>query len=354
MTSLSRRYEKTNLAIIILLVAGISVANYTLRHNQIGFALIFQPLYFVPVILAAFWFGIRGAISTSAAITILYLPFATSYFRALTAFEIESVLEVLTLNIVAAMIGWLRDRERARQQQLVESERLAAIGRAVSSVAHDMKTPLVAIGGFARLARERFPADDPDREKLGIIIRETQRLEYLVCEMLDYSGSLRLSPAEENLARIIGESLAVVQEIAAGKGVQICGDIDHMLPQLVCDGMRIKQMLINLLTNAIDSSPEGGRVCVKARSANSEMILEVVDSGSGIPRAQRHLIFEPFFTTKSSGTGLGLPVVKKIVEAHLGALQIVENPDRGLTFRIALPMMSKSADEASQSGMQAR
>lgn len=343
-----RRYEKTKRVVIIVLVAGITGANYMLRRGQTDIAVFFQPLYFVPVILAAFWFGVRGAIATSASITVLYLPFAASYFRALEPYEFESILEVLVFNVVAVILGLFRDREQARLQQFLDAERLAGMGRAVSSVAHDMRLPLVAIGGFVRLVREKLLPDDPDREKLGIVIEETQRLECLIREMLDYSGGVRVHPAPEDVAPIVTESFAVVKEAASARRIRMLTRLQEALPQVCCDRGRIKQMLINLLANAIESSPEGGEVEVRVRHDKSGVILEVVDSGSGIPVPQRHRIFEPFFTTKSSGTGLGLPIVKKIVDAHDGTLQILDNPDRGLTFRIALPLGASYPAEAGQ------
>lgn len=97
-------------------------------------------------------------------------------------------------------------------------------------------------------------------------------------------------------------------------------------------------MLINLLTNALDSSPQGMPVTVNAYRTETDLIVEVVDHGAGIPQKQRHLVFDPFFTTKVHGTGLGLPIVKKIVDAHQGMLEILDNADQGLTFRVVLPL----------------
>jgi signal transduction histidine kinase len=121
--------------------------------------------------------------------------------------------------------------------------------------------------------------------------------------------------------------------------------MDGKIPLLTCDGMRIRQMLINLLTNAIDSSPEDGLVTVQARFLGDGLVLDVVDCGAGIPRPQRPMVFDPFFTTKAHGTGLGLPIVRKIVEAHRGDLEILDNPDRGLTFRVLLPLFSGDDSE---------
>jgi len=335
---LHQPYDAAKKVILFFLMAGITAANIFLQPDKVFVAFLLQMLYFLPLLLAAFWYGFRGAILASASIVLLHLPFLISHRQELTPNDIEGLLEVAVYTIVAMALGFMRDRELQRLQRLQQTERLAAMGRTVSSIAHDMKTPLVAIGGFARQIWKNLPEVDPDRERLSLVIRETQRLEHMVQDMLDFSGNLRLTRVAGNIPQIAEESLAVVKEIAREKRVQLQSRIDGQIPSLACDGMRIKQMLINLLTNAIDSSPEGGLVSVQARFSGSSLVLEVTDCGDGIPHQQRHLVFDPFFTTKAHGTGLGLPIVKKIVEAHQGGLEILDNPERGLTFRILLPL----------------
>jgi two-component system sensor histidine kinase HydH len=338
--ALHQQYDGVKKILLLLLITSITTGNCALKPGQVYIAFFLQALFFLPLLLSAFWYGFRGSILASAGIVILHLPFVIGRWRALTPDDIEGLLEVMIYIMVAVALGFMRDRELKRQRRLRDAERLAAMGRTVSSLAHDLKTPLVAIGGFARQVWIKLPEVDPDRERLSLVIRETQRLEHMVQDMLDYSGNLRLTRTEENIPQIAGESLAVVKEIAEEKRVQLQSRIDEPIPSLTCDGMRIKQMLINLLTNAIDSSPEGGLVTVQASFHGNGLVLDVVDSGSGIPRPQRHMVFDPFFTTKVHGTGLGLPIVKKIVEAHRGVLEILDNPDRGLTFRVRLPLLS--------------
>ena len=335
-----QQYDSVKRILLALLIVSITAANCVLRPGQVYVAFFLQALFFVPLLFSAFWYGFRGSILASVSIAILHLPFVIGRRQELTPDEIESLLEVMIYTMVAVALGFMRDRELERQRRLRDAERLAAMGRTVSSLAHDLKTPLVAIGGFARQVWKKLPEVDPDRERLSLVIRETQRLEHMVQDMLDFSGNLRLKRTEENIPQIAEESLAVVKEIAEEKKVQLRSRIDEPIPSLTCDGMRIKQMLINLLTNAIDSSPEGGLVTVQVRFHETGLVLEVIDSGAGIPRQQRHLVFDPFFTTKAHGTGLGLPIVKKIVEAHRGGLEILDNPDRGLTFRVLLPLLS--------------
>lgn len=319
------------------LVVGITLANYFTHGRQGYYEYFFQTLYFVPLILSPFWFGLRGALLTSASISILYIPFVVWHWSVFTPEEFESLLEVLVYNVIAAVLGILRDREQRQLKRLRQSERLAAVGKAVSSVAHEMKTPLIAVGGFTRLVHQKLPQEDPDREKLSIVIRETQRLEKLIEEMLDFSSSLRLKPNDEDIEKLIRESFAIVELKAQEKRVRLESTLRNDLPPVTCDGTRIKQVLINLLANAIESSPEEASVTVEATRHDERIVIDVIDHGAGIPRELRDAVFEPFFTTKKHGTGLGLPIVKKIVEAHDGRLEILENDPDGLTMRVVLP-----------------
>jgi signal transduction histidine kinase len=338
-----RRREQAKLVTVLILVAGVTAANYALPSGRLNYELFYQALYFLPLILSAFWFGLRGAILTSAGVSLLYFPLLLRERKQLTPSELEALLEIVGYCAVAAVLGMLRDRERAQQKRIRDSERLAAMGRALSSLAHDMKTPLVAIGGFARLILNKLADDDPDRQKLTIVVQETERLEHMVRDMLDFSGNIRLAVAAENICLIVKESLAVVGECAAGSRVRLENAMPESMPLLECDGMRIRQLLINLLTNAVDSSPEGAVVLVRGHCDQADLIVDVIDGGSGIPRDQRHQVFDPFFSTKARGTGLGLPIVKKIIDAHQGDLLIIDNPDRGMTFRVILPLRHRAS-----------
>jgi len=230
----------------------------------------------------------------------------------------------------------LIQRERALEA-LRESERLAAMGRALSSVAHDMKTPLIAIGGFTRLAQRHMEETNPHRQKLDIVIKETQRLETMVKDMLDFSRPLDLNRSAEDIDLAINESLILLDSTAKERKVSLRSAMAPDLFLASFDPTRIKQVLINLAANAIQASPEGETVTIRTYANQANLIIDVTDHGPGIPREKREAVFSPFYTTKKEGTGLGLPIVKKIVEAHQGRIEILDNPDGGLTFRLVLP-----------------
>jgi len=244
--------------------------------------------------------------------------------------------DVRQLTLLMDGMWKLMLRERSIKA-LRESESLAGIGRALSGAAHDMKTPLIAIGGFARLVQTHMEETSPDRQKMEIILRETQRLEQLVGNMLDFSRPLELVKTPEEILRLVDESMEIARPIAEKRRVALriipCNPIG-LIPM---DSLRIKQAILNLVTNAIDATSDGGVVEIHCRRKDSRLVVDIRDRGCGVPAEQRKDIFLPFFTTKKEGTGLGLPIVKKIAEAHKGRIEIFDNPDGGVTFRLTIP-----------------
>jgi two-component system sensor histidine kinase HydH len=320
------------------MVGGVTFLHYYIGLGEHRYHVFFRSLYFLPLVLAGFWFGLRGAVATSLAITTAYLPLTIIQWQGFSASDLSRITEVVLYNGVAVILGVLRDREWREQNRSREAERLAAMGKAVSSVAHDMKTPLTAIGGFSRLVQKHIKKDHPDREKLGIVIQETQRLEKLVEEMLDFSRPLVLHLSKHEIDQVIRDSLAVVENTAREQKVELQLRPSQDALAVTMDSMRMKQVVINLVVNGIQASHEGASVTISTYRKGAKLFVDVIDYGCGIPPDKRDEVFNPFFTTKENGTGLGLPIVKKIVEAHHGSLEILDNPDRGVTFRVILPL----------------
>jgi signal transduction histidine kinase len=144
--------------------------------------------------------------------------------------------------------------------------------------------------------------------------------------------------SREDVKGLVESTLPLVEAEGERRKVRIETGWGSRMPLILCDQGRIRQALLNLLLNAIQASPEGERVEIRVRQAGARALIDVVDRGGGIPVEMREKIFLPFFTTKTEGTGLGLPMALKIVQAHGGRLRAMENPDKGTIFRIALPL----------------
>ncbi|HAA02021.1 MAG TPA: hypothetical protein DCE18_01470 [Syntrophobacteraceae bacterium] len=239
------------------------------------------------------------------------------------------------------LIRALRKKSVKMRQQssaLRDAESLAAMGRAAASLAHDLKTPLVAIGGFTSLVRRHLEEGSADRNKLDIVLAETRRLEAMVKDMLDFARPLELRCAMVNVEAIVDVSLAVVQPSAEGRGIRIEKTVSDDLPPMHLDEDRLKQVIINLLLNAIQASATGQAVSLGCRGDSDGLCIEVADRGCGIPMECRDKVFSPFFTTRKEGTGLGLSIVNRIVHAHGGHIEILDNPGGGTVFKVVVPL----------------
>jgi signal transduction histidine kinase len=252
-------------------------------------------------------------------------------------------LEGVLYVVIGLVLGFLVEKERKRHRDLLRVESLAAIGKAVSEIAHDMKTPLVAIGGFASQISRKLHNDDPNRRKMDVIVQEASRLESMVKEMLDFGSPLELQLSKVNLNELIKESLQVAQPIARKAGVELKADLGPSLPLVLADIPKVKQVLLNLVVNAIQASPAGEHLLVKTRVAKDKVVIEVIDCGCGIEEDARESIFHPFFSTKKGGTGLGLAIVRKIVEAHGGGVSFDPNTEKGVTFSVRLPIFAHTS-----------
>jgi signal transduction histidine kinase len=324
-------------ALLAFLVAGITLLHYGTEQSSYYFRVFYSELYYLPIILAAFWFGLRGALSASITISVFYLPFILWHWQDFSTEDLDSILSISLYNGLALLTGALKDRETASRKMLLEAGSLAVMGRSLAAVAHDMRSPLMLIGGFARRILKKMDEKDPACLKLNLIIRETEKMERMTGDMLDFSKPLNLTLIRGNIGTIIQNSLAKVRELSKKKNVSVKYHPNPEAPDIKFDTMRFEQVIVNLVQNAIEASPEGGGISITISfSSPKNLILDIADNGCGIPLAKRHQVFDPFFTTKKEGTGLGLPIVKKILDAHGWPLEILDNGSSGTLFRINL------------------
>jgi signal transduction histidine kinase len=323
--------------VIALMVTAILCLHYFTFPGMRYHHAVYRMLFYLPLVLGSLWFGMKGALSVCLSVSVLFLPYATMQWRGFTFEYFSMLLEGVLYIIIAIIVGALVERERKKHKALLRAEMLSAVGKAVSEIAHDMKTPLMAIGGFATQVSGKLSQDDPNQKKLGIVIEETTRLESMVREMLDFARPLEIRPAKTSLNELVLEAVEVSEPMAKGNGVTLRVDPAPSLPSLHLDAPRIKQALLNLLANAVQASSDGEDVVVRTRLAGKSVVLEVIDSGSGIAEEHSENIFHAFFSTKMEGSGLGLGIVKRIVEAHGGVISFDSSPGKGTTFVVRLP-----------------
>lgn len=328
--------QKTKGLFISVLVVLISLLHFFTAQTEALHHVIYRELYFLPAILAGFWFGLRGGLVVSLLITLFYVPFILLSSGQAEDLLFGNLMELLLLNIVGLLVGWLREREIKNQAALRNAESLVAMGTAVSAIAHDMKTPLIAIGGFAGQLRKKI-ADETLLKKIDTIISQSSRLEAMVKDMLAFSRPLLLEKYRGNLKSLAEGTLETAAKVAQQRGIQFALEVEDNLSEVMFDAHRLQQAVLNLVVNAVEASPAGETVTVIVRGHDDMVEIDVADRGEGIREEQREEIFKPFVSSKKGGTGLGLAIVKKIAEAHGGRVTVFANQDQGTIFRFSLP-----------------
>lgn len=227
------------------------------------------------------------------------------------------------------------------RQRLVHGAHLAAIGEMAASISHELKTPLITIGGFAARLGRMLPENTPQRHYLDTIISESHRLERLLGDILAFSRKPTICFQECNLRGVVKECLDDYVVLLGERKITLETSIPSGSWTVLGDSNQLKQVCINLLVNAQEAMPQGGRLQVALRAGGDGgrpcAVVSITDSGGGIPEELQSKIFTPFFTTKRHGTGLGLAIVNRIVQNHGGSLKIC-NTDDGAEFQVVLPL----------------
>jgi two-component system NtrC family sensor kinase len=226
------------------------------------------------------------------------------------------------------------------QRQLGQAQRLATMGQLTATFAHEIGTPLNSVSVHLQLLARSPGLTEQDRQRLVTIDGQIRRLVQTVQERLALTRGEAGRPEPTDLNELVQSITDLMAPVLAAKGIACDFAMQDVLPRVQVDGRQIQQVLLNLLTNAVDAMPAGGSLRVETGTVGSTLFLRVADSGPGIPPEARARIFEPFFTTKGQGkgTGLGLAICRQIVEAHRGTIEVTDTPGGGATFEVRLPL----------------
>lgn len=222
------------------------------------------------------------------------------------------------------------------QSEMRQREKMAAIGNLAAGIAHEVRNPLSSIKGFATYFAGLFDEGSENQKAAKVMISETERLNRVISELLEFTrpSDFKLEKADMNV--VLDTVSRLLQQDAISKGIEIVTQVDQGLPQIQLDADRIVQALLNIGLNGIQAMESGGQLSINVRASGSSVLITVSDTGVGIPEENKANIFDPYFTTKNKGTGLGLAVVRKIVEGHGGSVDISSLEGKGTTFTISL------------------
>ncbi|WP_117169570.1 ATP-binding protein [Paraliobacillus sediminis] len=230
----------------------------------------------------------------------------------------------------------ITDKKEA-EQMLIRSEKMSIAGQLAAGVAHEIRNPLTSLKGFVQLLQAGIDRKD---EYYKIMIDEIEKIDAISSELLFIAKPMTDERKNENVSDMIQDVMTLLNTQAKVYNINLDSqiEIDHTV---YCDRTQIKQVLINLIKNAIEEMPDGGAIKIQVTDDHTYCIISVIDEGPGIPESLLHKLKEPFFTTKKEGTGLGLMISNKIVENHNGKLNISQNQNKGSTFSVLLPRINK-------------
>jgi signal transduction histidine kinase len=350
--------------LVLAAVATIGVLQYLTPATSTHWLYILQRLYYVPIVFAALNAGWRGGLTVALLAGAAFAIGTPSIWRVPPVDVLDQCLEICVFCLVGGLAGLLSDRQRKQEfalrrtseqldkahrelhenfEAMKRAERLYALGQLSAGLAHEIRNPLASIEGAAAVVQREGQSEERRREFLDIIQKESRRLNRMLTSFLDFAKprppDLRMVEIDSLLESVIG----LARHAGANSKLELRKEIQPGLVMVQCDAEQMKQVLLNLVMNAIQAMPEGGRVLLAAQQQGTGIAIDVQDQGCGISNGSLDRIFDPFFTTKQTGSGLGLSVAHQIVSQHRGTLKIVQNSPAGLTVRVSLPGKSNGS-----------
>jgi signal transduction histidine kinase len=312
----------------------------------------------MPVIYGAFAFGIKGGLITSLSVGIIYFIHLTYQWNLTEGEYINQLLEIILFIIIGSITGILVEKLKREQnlykktseklkisidelkeyqKQLIFSERMRSLGELAAGLAHEIKNPLSSIKSSVEVIEGTVNKDSPVREFLGILSKETSRLNKVVTTFLSFAKPANPELLPCKIEEIIEPVMKLIGTELKKNNVSVTKEIEKNLPEICGDAQQLQQVFLNLSLNAIQSMPEGGKLSVKIKKIEKYIKIDFQDTGTGISKENMEKLFIPFFSTKKEGNGLGLAISYRIIENHRGEIAVESKLNNGSCFSIKLP-----------------
>lgn len=304
-----------------------------------GFASEFHLGFTLLIAVHAFYFGLATGLGVAAASGVLY-ALAGDWPPPMPAFAIRIAFDAL----VGACLGVLSEHKRRQgellrqqQEQLAHFDRVATVGELAAGLAHELRNPLAGISGALHVLSGQYESGAEQHVLLSDVQAQIARMNKTLSDLLQLARPRAPQLTVVDVNTLLSHSLRFV----AQNGVEVVPQLKRDLPPLLADANLLHQAFLNILVNARQAMPQGGRLTIRTRlqeeAGGWAVVVEISDTGIGIPLEHRARIFQPFFTTKAQGTGLGLPIAARIIEQHGGRIAVDSAAGHGTTFRITLP-----------------
>jgi len=347
--------------LLLAAVGTIGVLHFFTPLTATHWIYILQRLYYIPIVLAGLTMGLRGALAVALLSGITFMIGTPSIWTVSKVDVLDQGLETCVFCLVGGVAGVLTDRRRNQDQALRKTteelrrahqelrenfegmkraERLYALGQLSAGLAHEIRNPLASIEGAAAVVQRERESNERRREFLDIIQKECRRLDQLLTSFLNFARPRPPDLRTVEIDGLLDSVMVLAQHAGESRRWDLKKDIQPGLSRLVCDPEQMKQVLLNLVMNAVQATPQGGTVMLAAREDGGKVTIDVHDQGCGISEDCLDRVFDPFFTTKETGTGLGLSVAHQIVSQHGGTLTVARNSPAGVTVRVSLPRLA--------------
>jgi len=341
------------------IIIAIGVLHHLATPDQMHWVYVLQRLYYIPTVLAGLVMGWRGGLVIALLAGVAFAIGTPPIWTVSSVDVLDQVLEICMFCLVGVLSGVLTDRhgkqeailqrttDQLRQanheleenfERMKRAERIYALAQLSAGLAHEIRTPLASLEGAAALVQRESQSEEQRRAFLGIIQKESRRLNRLLTTFLEFAKPRQPDLKMVEIGEVLDSVIILVRNACDTDQLELRRRIESGLPMLECDPEQLKQVLLNLVTNANQAMPQGGIVSLEAELSGTTINIDVHDQGPGIDQEHLERIFDPFFTTKESGTGLGLSVAHQIISQHRGTMTVIRNSPHGVTIRVSLPL----------------
>ena len=336
----------------------ISLLHYLTHASHMHWHVVYQRLYYIPILVSAVLYGIRGGLAVATLTAVTYLPHILLQWQHDPLYRSSQLAEIVLFLIFGAVSGFLidrlnRERERTRKsaEQLAKAneelrstfqrlrllDRLSALGTLSAGIAHEIRNPLGGISGAVEILDSMTGSDDERHEFVGIVKKEISRISTIVSRQLDMVRTNPPEPVPCNIAKVVDSVADLVRKQAEEQNVVVELQLDDAIPIIQTDEQGLRQAILNLLINGVQAMSDGGTVRVLVRVNTGRVSIIVEDQGPGLSEEAMEHAFDPFYTTKHGGTGLGLSIAFQIVAQQGGDLRVENRDGRGARFTLELP-----------------
>jgi signal transduction histidine kinase len=369
------------IVLIIFMIIVITFLHYFTTIQLPHFHAIYANAYYVPIILAAFWYGLKGGLITSIGISLIYLPSVMFQWGGIQ--NLGRFLEIIMFNVVSSLVALLVQRihvqkdeyqqtameleqsfEKLEKQterllemedQLRTMDRMAVVGELSANVVQEMRDPLASIRSTIDTFRKEFHPNTKQMEFLQIFVKEVNRLNQVVENYLDLAKPKRQRMTDQNLTDIIQSVADLVSLKARKAGIELIVIKPSQPISVFTDENLMRQVLLNVILNAMASIEDGGRIVISPSTEKHAAVassidhiyakVKISDTGIGIPESEKEKVFQPFYTSQSERTGLGLAIARRAIQQLNGEISLESKENVGTIVTILIPCAEEKKEE---------